>query len=166
MLMKTNTLFAYAIIVLSAVFSSSAYGKTDNSPQVNYEQQVKTNLKELNQQLETAAEDTVISSLHSKIAYLNGLLKNHSEAINHYSLAIDALERAKGKDCIDIAMILYEQSLCYHYSGDETNADGTLTKALDLCSKSSGEDAYKAAKTMKTIADHFYYSNNHNKASS
>lgn len=160
--MKTNTLFACVIVVLSAVFSLSAYGKTDNSPQVNYEQQVKTNLKELNQQLKATTEDTVISSLHSKIAYLNGLLKNYSEAINHYSLAIDALERAKGKDCIDIAMILYEQSLCYHYSGYETNADGTLTKALDLCSKSSGEDAYKAAKTMKTIADHFYYTNNYN----
>lgn len=160
--MKTNTLFVCVIVVLVAAFSSSVHGQTSDNPQVNYEQQVKTNLKELNQQLKATTEDTVISSLHSKIAYLNGLLKNYSEAINHYSLAIDALERAKGKDCIDIAMILYEQSLCYHYSGDETNADGTLTKALDLCSKSSGEDAYKAAKTMKTIADHFYYTNNYN----
>lgn len=149
--MKTNTLFACVIVVLVAAFSSSVHGQTSDNPQVNYEQQVKTNLKELNQQLETAAEDTVISSLHSKIAYLNGLLKNYSEAINHYSLAIDALERAKGKDCIDIAMILYEQSLCYHYSGDETNADGTLTKALDLCSKSSGENCVEAAEVLINV---------------
>lgn len=149
--MKTNTLFACVIVVLVAAFSSSVHGQTSDNPQVNYEQQVKTNLKELNQQLKAATEDTVISSLHSKIAYLNGLLKNYSEAINHYSLAIDALERAKGKDCIDIAMILYEQSLCYHYSGDETNADGTLTKALDLCSKSSGENCVEAAEVLINV---------------
>lgn len=149
--MKTNTLFACVIVVLVAAFSSSVHGQTSDNPQVNYEQQVKTNLKELNQQLKAATEDTAISSLHSKIAYLNGLLKNYSEAINHYSLAIDALERAKGKDCIDIAMILYEQSLCYHYSGDETNADGTLTKALDLCSKSSGENCVEAAEVLINV---------------
>ena len=63
--MKTNTLFACVIVVLVAAFSSSVHGQTSDNPQVNYEQQVKTNLKELNQQLETAAEDTVISSLHS-----------------------------------------------------------------------------------------------------
>lgn len=164
MIMKAKTFFACAIVVLSAVFSSSVYGKTGNNPQVNYEQQVRTNLKELNQQLEAATEDTVISSLHSKIAYFNGLLKNNSEAINHYSLAIEALERAQGKESIGIAMLLYEQGLCYNASGDMANYEANLMKAAELCRKSKGKDMFSAAKIMQKMGNYYYYTNDSNKA--